>query len=198
MTSTRAAANFLLPFDTDFTEQDVPAVAGECGRREAGRRIGHRGESEARLRRAANEIAPARPRRRKSRHALQSASTSARAASGFAFGDDLGVATPLPALTQADAAQRWTALLAVARRTAGDRPRARPSAQHGRHRGPKAKEAEAFGKNCALRSRCPCTSWTSASRATRRNRPLKSRSAAPCVRVASSIRARRRSSCRIS
>ena len=34
---------------------------------------------------------------------------------GLAFGDELGVATPLPALTQADPAQRWAALLALAR-----------------------------------------------------------------------------------
>lgn len=34
---------------------------------------------------------------------------------GLAFGDDLGVATPLPALIQADPAQRWAALLSIAR-----------------------------------------------------------------------------------
>ncbi len=34
---------------------------------------------------------------------------------GLAFGDELGVATPLPALTEADAAKRWKALLEVAR-----------------------------------------------------------------------------------
>jgi putative Holliday junction resolvase len=32
---------------------------------------------------------------------------------GLSYGDELGVATPLPALTQADQAKRWTALLAV-------------------------------------------------------------------------------------
>lgn len=32
---------------------------------------------------------------------------------GLSYGDELGVATPLPALTQADPAQRWTGLLAV-------------------------------------------------------------------------------------
>jgi putative Holliday junction resolvase len=32
---------------------------------------------------------------------------------GLSFGDDLGVATPLPALTEADAGRRWAALLAV-------------------------------------------------------------------------------------
>lgn len=32
---------------------------------------------------------------------------------GLSYGDDLGVATPLPALTDADPAQRWTALTAL-------------------------------------------------------------------------------------
>lgn len=32
---------------------------------------------------------------------------------GLSYGDDLGVATPLPALTDADPGKRWTALLAV-------------------------------------------------------------------------------------
>lgn len=32
---------------------------------------------------------------------------------GLSYGDDLGVATPLPALTEADAAKRWQGLLAV-------------------------------------------------------------------------------------
>src|SRR4051812_19756445 len=32
---------------------------------------------------------------------------------GLSYGDELGVATPLPALTDADATKRWAALLAV-------------------------------------------------------------------------------------
>ena len=32
---------------------------------------------------------------------------------GLSYGDELGVATPLPALTQADEAQRWEQLLAL-------------------------------------------------------------------------------------
>jgi putative Holliday junction resolvase len=32
---------------------------------------------------------------------------------GLSYGDELGVATPLPALTEADPAKRWNALLAV-------------------------------------------------------------------------------------
>jgi putative Holliday junction resolvase len=34
---------------------------------------------------------------------------------GLAYGDELGVATPLPALVMADEARRWAALAAVAR-----------------------------------------------------------------------------------
>ncbi len=34
---------------------------------------------------------------------------------GLALGDELGLATPLPALVEADAAQRWAGLLAVIR-----------------------------------------------------------------------------------
>jgi putative Holliday junction resolvase len=34
---------------------------------------------------------------------------------GLSYGDEIGVATPLPALTQADPAQRWNALTAVVR-----------------------------------------------------------------------------------
>ncbi|HTO04813.1 MAG TPA: Holliday junction resolvase RuvX [Opitutus sp.] len=34
---------------------------------------------------------------------------------GLAFGDELGVATPLPALIHSDPAQRWAALVSVAR-----------------------------------------------------------------------------------
>jgi putative Holliday junction resolvase len=35
---------------------------------------------------------------------------------GLAFGDELGVATPLPALIEADPVMRWAALLEIARR----------------------------------------------------------------------------------
>jgi putative Holliday junction resolvase len=34
---------------------------------------------------------------------------------GLSYGDELGVATPLPALVETDEAKRWTALLAVAK-----------------------------------------------------------------------------------
>ena len=65
---------------------------------------------------------------------------------GLAFGDELGVATPLPALTQADAAQRWTALLAIAReRRATDLVLGHPLNMDDTA-GPKAKEAEAFAE----------------------------------------------------
>jgi putative Holliday junction resolvase len=63
---------------------------------------------------------------------------------GLAFGDELGVATPLPALTQADPAQRWAALLAIAReRRATDLVLGHPLNMDDTA-GPKAKEAEAL------------------------------------------------------
>jgi len=62
---------------------------------------------------------------------------------GLAYGDELGVATPLPALTQADAAQRWSALLALVReRRATDLVIGHPLNMDDTA-GPKAKEAEA-------------------------------------------------------
>ncbi|MEY2878643.1 MAG: hypothetical protein RLZZ15_1023 [Verrucomicrobiota bacterium] len=63
---------------------------------------------------------------------------------GLAFGDELGVATPLPALTQTDPAARWAALLAVVR----ERRAAALVIGHPLNMddsvGPKAKEAEAL------------------------------------------------------
>lgn len=62
---------------------------------------------------------------------------------GLAFGDELGVATPLPALTQADPAQRWAGLLAIVReRRATDLVIGHPLNMDDTA-GPKAKEAEA-------------------------------------------------------
>lgn len=63
---------------------------------------------------------------------------------GLAYGDDLGVATPLPALTQTEPDQRWAALLAVIReRRATDVVLGHPLNMDDTA-GPKAKEAEAF------------------------------------------------------
>ena len=65
---------------------------------------------------------------------------------GLAFGDELGVATPLPALTQSDPTQRWTALLALAReRRATDLVIGHPLNMDDTV-GPKAKEAEAIAE----------------------------------------------------
>lgn len=63
---------------------------------------------------------------------------------GLAFGDELGVATPLPALTDPDPTKRWHALLAVAReRRATDLVLGHPLNMDDTA-GPKAKEAEAL------------------------------------------------------
>lgn len=65
---------------------------------------------------------------------------------GLAFGDDLGVATPLPAIVDADPAQRWTVLLAAARqRRATDLVIGYPLNMDDTA-GPKAKEAEAIAE----------------------------------------------------
>lgn len=63
---------------------------------------------------------------------------------GLAFGDELGVATPLPALTDPDPTKRWHALLAAAReRRATDLVLGHPLNMDDTA-GPKAKEAEAL------------------------------------------------------
>jgi RNAse H-fold protein YqgF len=65
---------------------------------------------------------------------------------GLAFGDELGVATPLPALTEADPAKRWQALLEVARaRRVSEIVVGHPLNMDDTV-GPKAKEAEALAE----------------------------------------------------
>jgi putative Holliday junction resolvase len=65
---------------------------------------------------------------------------------GLAFGDELGVATPLPALIENDAAKRWAALLAVARqKRVTDIALGHPLNMDDTA-GPKAKEAEALAE----------------------------------------------------
>ena len=63
---------------------------------------------------------------------------------GLAYGDDLGVATPLPALIDADEAKRWAALLSVVRqRRATDLVLGHPLNMDG-SAGFKVKEVDAF------------------------------------------------------
>ena len=63
---------------------------------------------------------------------------------GLSYGDELGVATPLPALTEADETRRWAGLLEVARgRRVTDLVVGHPLNMDDTA-GPKAKEAEAF------------------------------------------------------
>ncbi len=65
---------------------------------------------------------------------------------GLAYGDDLGVATPLPALTGSDPARKWAALQALAReRRVTDVVLGLPLNMDG-SAGPKAKEAERFAE----------------------------------------------------
>lgn len=65
---------------------------------------------------------------------------------GLAFGDELGVATPLPALVDADPSKRWAALLAMARqRRITDLVLGHPLNMDDSV-GPKAREAEALAE----------------------------------------------------
>lgn len=63
---------------------------------------------------------------------------------GLAFGDELGVATPLPALTQVDAGERRAALLKVIRERRADEIVIGHPLNMDDSAGPKAKEAEQF------------------------------------------------------
>lgn len=63
---------------------------------------------------------------------------------GLSYGDELGVATPLPALTEADEARRWAGLkLAIAERRATELVLGYPLNMDGTA-GFKAKEVDAF------------------------------------------------------
>jgi putative Holliday junction resolvase len=63
---------------------------------------------------------------------------------GLSYGDDLGVATPLAALTDADEGKRWAALIAlIGQRRITDIVLGHPLNMDD-SAGPKAKEAEAF------------------------------------------------------
>ena len=63
---------------------------------------------------------------------------------GLAFGDELGVATPLPALTAADPGERRVALLQVIRERRADELVIGHPLNMDDTAGPKAKEAEVF------------------------------------------------------
>jgi putative Holliday junction resolvase len=63
---------------------------------------------------------------------------------GLSYGDELGVATPLPALVEADPARRWTALAAVLQQRKVTEIVVGHPLNMDDTAGPKAKEAEAF------------------------------------------------------
>jgi putative Holliday junction resolvase len=65
---------------------------------------------------------------------------------GLAYGDELGVATPLPALTQADAVGREAALRTIIRERRADEIVVGHPLNMDDTAGPKAKEAEAFAE----------------------------------------------------
>jgi putative Holliday junction resolvase len=65
---------------------------------------------------------------------------------GLAFGDELGVATPLPALIDPDPSKRWTALIAIARQRRVTHVVLGHPLNMDDSVGPKAREAEAFAQ----------------------------------------------------
>ncbi len=74
---------------------------------------------------------------------------------GLSYGDELGVATPLPALTEADPAKRRAALLAVVKqRRITDLVIGLPLNMDDSH-GPKAKEAEALAAQLRIELALP-------------------------------------------
>src|SRR5437899_1606282 len=75
-------------------------------------RIGHRRRKRPVTALAANEIAPASTSRRNERMRCLGIDHGTRRI-GLSFGDELGVATPLPAITEIETAKRWAALEAV-------------------------------------------------------------------------------------
>jgi putative Holliday junction resolvase len=74
---------------------------------------------------------------------------------GLSYGDELGVATPLPALTDPDAAKRWQGLLAViAERRATDLVLGYPLNMDGTA-GFKAKEVDRFAARLRAEAKLP-------------------------------------------
>lgn len=74
---------------------------------------------------------------------------------GLAFGDELGVATPLPALVEADSTKRWQALLAIARqRRVSELVLGHPLNMDDTA-GPKAKEAELLAERLRAELKLP-------------------------------------------
>ena len=74
---------------------------------------------------------------------------------GLSYGDDLGVATPLPALTDADAIKRWTALMGIiAERKITDIVIGYPLNMDGTS-GFKAKEVDAFAARVRAEAKLP-------------------------------------------
>jgi len=74
---------------------------------------------------------------------------------GLSYGDELGVATPLPALVDVDPARRWDALLGLARQRRIQELVVGHPLNMDDSAGPKAKEAEAFAARLAAELGCP-------------------------------------------
>ena len=134
---------FLLAGHSNLLEQNMPAVTRHFSGREGGQRINHDGETEPEP--GGSQL--------KLRHCLRPGGMGAMRCLGIdygarriglSYGDELGVATPLPAIVDADEAKRWASLVAViVQRKITDIVMGYPLNMDGTA-GFKAKEVEAF------------------------------------------------------
>ena len=133
----------LLTTHANLLQQQVPAVARKFGGRKGGQWISHGGETEPET--GASQL---KLRRRHSRSDMAvmrclGIDYGARRI-GLSYGDELGVATPLPALTDANESKRWDALvMLIAQRRITDVVLGHPLNMDGTA-GFKAKEVDAF------------------------------------------------------
>ena len=132
----------LLAGDADLIEEDVAAVTREFVGRKGGRSGGH-AVKRAGGGRVANEIAPGAGGGRSGEMRFIGIDYGTRRL-GLAYGDELGVATPLPAQVDADEARRWAGMVAMVKaRRATDLVLGYPLNKDGTA-GFKAKEVDAF------------------------------------------------------
>ena len=132
----------LLAGEPDLGEQEVPTVAREFGRRE-GRRGGSHQPKRAGCGQVAIEIAPRVSAGRTDVMRFIGIDYGTRRL-GLAYGDELGVATPLPAQVEVEPERRWAGLVAMVQaRRATDLVLGYPLNMDGTT-GFKAKEVDAF------------------------------------------------------
>lgn len=132
-----------LPLRADFAEENMPAISGELRGREHGWRIEHRGEVSVAIAGSQMKLRPRTATARIGGMRCLGIDYGTRRI-GLSYGDELGVATPLPALIEADEAKRWVALAGIVKqRRATDLVLGYPFNMDGSV-GFKAKEVDAF------------------------------------------------------